>query len=111
MSAATVKMTEAELLVNVLELAELLKYRCAHFRPGMNRRGQWSTAMSGTVGFPDLVLTRDRVIFAELKSSTGRVGVNQQDWLHALSHAGAECHVWYPRDWTDGTIEKVLGSN
>ena len=42
------QMSEAELLRNVIELAELFKWRVAHFRPGMNRRGHWSTAMSGS---------------------------------------------------------------
>jgi hypothetical protein len=32
----------------------------------------------------------------------------RQDWLYALGGAGAERHVWYPKDWQDGTIEATL---
>jgi hypothetical protein len=103
-------MTEAELLRNVIDLAELLKWRCAHFRPGMNRRGVWSTAMSGSqaAGFPDLVLVRDRLVMVECKAERGRTSDAQRDWLAALSNAGVEEHVWRPSDWLSGEIEAVL---
>jgi hypothetical protein len=103
-------MSEAELLRNVIDLAELLKWRCAHFRPGMNRRGVWSTAMSGSqaAGFPDLVLTRDRLVMVECKSQAGRTTPDQLDWLAALANAGVEQYVWRPADWLDGSIEAVL---
>jgi hypothetical protein len=48
------------------------------------------------------------VVFVELKSDRGRLSVEQQDWLHALGDAGAECHVWDPRDWKSGHIEAIL---
>ncbi len=104
------QMTEAELLRNVIDLAELFKWRCAHFRPGMNRRGIWQTAMSGSqaAGFPDLVLVRDRLVMVELKADRGRTTSEQQDWLAALSNAGVESYVWRPSDWLAGTIEGVL---
>jgi hypothetical protein len=103
-------MSEAELLRCVIDLAELLKWRCAHFRPGMNRRGVWSTAMSGSqaAGFPDLVMTRDRLVMVECKSQVGRTTDAQKDWLAALSDAGIEVYVWRPESWLDGTIEAVL---
>ena len=49
-------------------------------------------------GFPDLVLCRERVIYAELKSDEGELSAKQHEWLAALSAAGQECHVWYPKD-------------
>ena len=51
-------------------------------------------------GFPDLTLVRGpRLIFAEIKTDTGRVTVVQAEWLEALAVAGAETYLWRPRDW------------
>ncbi len=108
MSTAATAMTETELLDSVLELAGLLKWRTAHFRPALTKHG-WRTAVAGDgKGFPDLVLVRDRVLFVELKSARGQLSIEQQDWFHALGDAGAERYIWLPADWTDGTIERVL---
>jgi hypothetical protein len=103
-------MTEAELLRNVIELAELLKWRVAHFRPGMNRRGHWSTAMSGSqaAGFPDLVLVRDRLVLAELKAHRGTMSEPQVGWHGALVGAGTEVYLWRPEHWVSGEIEATL---
>lgn len=49
-------------------------------------------------GYPDLTLCRERVIFAELKSDTGRLRYDQKRWIGALRGAGAEVHVWRPKD-------------
>lgn len=59
-----------------------------------------------TQGFPDLVLVRDRVIFAELKVAGGRVSHYQRRWLELLRRAGAETYIWYPDDWPK--VEHVL---
>jgi hypothetical protein len=103
-------MSEAELLSNVIELAELFKWRCVHFRPGMNRRGMWSTAMTGTqaAGWPDLILSSDRLVAVELKSERGTLTPAQQVWLAALTRVGVEVHVWRPEQWSDGTVESIL---
>jgi hypothetical protein len=81
----------------VTDLAELYGWSWAHFRPAMTERG-WRTPVSGPAGagFPDLVLVRDRVVFAELKSQSGRLRA-EQVLVHAdLRAAGAELHVWRP---------------
>jgi hypothetical protein len=49
-------------------------------------------------GFPDLVLVRDRVIFAELKRETTKQSMEQEGWLDALAKAGSEVYVWRPSD-------------
>jgi hypothetical protein len=50
-------------------------------------------------GFPDLVLCRPpRLIFAELKSESGGVTVEQQRWLEALWESGVEAFLWRPSD-------------
>src|SRR5215472_4629423 len=105
-------MTENELLTNVIDLAHAFKWRVAHFRSVPVKHGErviyQTPVQADGAGFPDLVLVRDRVLFVELKSATGRTSVAQQDWLFALSGAEAECHIWYPRQWADGTIEEAL---
>ena len=49
-------------------------------------------------GFPDLVLVRDRVVFAELKRERGKLTPAQVDWLQALQNADAEVYVVRPRN-------------
>lgn len=49
-----------------------------------------------SAGFPDLVLVRERVIYAELKAEGGRLTISQREWLTALETAGAEAYVWFP---------------
>src|SRR5205823_7610491 len=52
-----------------------------------------------TSGFPDLVLVRPpRLIFAELKSQSGKPSMAQVEWLDALSGCGFEVHLWRPSD-------------
>jgi hypothetical protein len=64
------------------------------------------------MGFPDLTMLRaGDLIFAELKSMSGKVGPSQDDWLTALTVAGmlnprVRCYLWRPDDWP--TIERVL---
>ena len=55
--------------------------------------------MQGDRGLPDLVIAKNgRVLLAELKTDTGRLGPGQQDWLDALGPHG---RLWRPRDWND----------
>jgi hypothetical protein len=101
-------MSEADLQNSVIELARLLKWRVAHFRPAMTTRG-WRTPVSADgAGFVDLILVRDRLVAAELKSDRGSLADDQVDWQHALVNAGVEYHLWRPQQWVDGTIEATL---
>jgi len=84
----------------VIHLAHLCGWRVAHFRPAQNARGDWRTAVAADGrGFPDLVLARDRIIFAELKTATGRLSPHQKAWRLALTTSGAEYHLWRPEDF------------
>jgi hypothetical protein len=80
--------SEKEWQAQVVDLAKLLRWR--HYYTFSSRRSP--------PGFPDLVLLRERVVYAELKSSTGELSATQDGWLQALEAAGAECYVWRPRD-------------
>jgi hypothetical protein len=54
-----------------------------------------------TPGWPDLAMTRHgRLVFAELKSETGRLSPAQRQWLEHLELVPcAEVHTWRPGDW------------
>jgi hypothetical protein len=80
--------TERAWQQQVLELATL--YRWAWYHTHDSRRSP--------AGFPDLVLVRERLVFAELKTDKGRLSTNQLCWQNLLNHAGAEVYVWRPRD-------------
>ena len=90
------KMLEAEWQTVVEDYARLHGWWAWHDTdPRRNREG-----------FPDLVLIRDRVVWAELKSQTGRLRPGQAAMIARLEHAGAEVHVWRPDDWP--TVQQVL---
>lgn len=91
----------------VLDLAKLLRWRSAHFRPAETGRG-WRTAVAGDgVGFPDLVLLKGRTLLvAELKVPPNVPTAEQLDWLAAFRAAGTPAYLWTPADWPE--IEKVL---
>jgi hypothetical protein len=91
---------EAAFQQQVIQLARLRGWRVFHARKAQNSRGDWRTPVAADgKGFPDLVLVRDRVIFAELKTDTGRIMASQIAWHEALEDAGAIVRVWRPRDW------------
>jgi len=90
----------------VIDYAHLRHWRIAHQRPARTVHG-WRTAWQADgKGFPDCVLVRDRVIFAELKSDRGRPDADQTAWEIALNTARAEFYTWRPRDRPD--IERLL---
>lgn len=95
-------MTETQFLSQVLELAAMLGWSAAHFRPALTSRG-WRTPVQGNLGkgFPDLVLVHPfrGVLFVELKSDTGHVSADQAAVLALLSEAGARTALWRPRDF------------
>ena len=99
-AAGTPKQTEDQFQRAVIEYAQLLGYRVAHFRPGVTFKG-WRTAVSADgAGFPDLVIAgHGRLIFAELKSASGKVSAEQQEWIEELRRCGQRAVVWRPACW------------
>jgi nucleotide-binding universal stress UspA family protein len=108
---------EKHFMADVVKLAKRLGWRVYHTHN--SRRSE--------PGFPDLVLARPkiitgpyamsaaRVIFAELKTETGKVEPAQQEWLDVLQavaeNAGnngrnVEVYLWRPSMWPE--IERVL---
>jgi hypothetical protein len=92
------EVTEAQFQRQVTDLASLLGWRWAHNAD--SRRTQ--------AGQPDLTLIRERVVYAELKTDTGRVRPEQESFMAALRAAGAEVYVWRPRDFphVKATLER-----
>jgi hypothetical protein len=88
----------------VLDAAAMTGWLRAHFRGVRIKR------MDGTVyyqtpvqadgaGFPDLVLIRDRIIYAELKGHKYRkLEPEQVEWRDRIVSAGGEYHLWRPED-------------
>jgi hypothetical protein len=101
-------MSEAAFQKQITDLAERLRWGWLHVPPSQAQSGSWHTAASGTLrkGWPDLVLVRDRVIFAELKKTGGRVSLDQVPVHRALTGAGAEFYIWHPEQFD--MIQEIL---
>lgn len=94
----------------VIDVAHLAGWRVAHFRAGRTADGWRTPVAADGAGWPDLVLVRPpRLIFAELKSATGKLSGRQQVWLDTLRLLPqAEVFVWRPSDW-DALVETLTG--
>lgn len=92
------EISENEWQRQVIDLAHLFGWKVAHFRPAQTTKGWRTPVAADGAGWPDLVLVRERIIACELKRETGKLAPAQQEWLDALTAAGAETHVWRPSD-------------
>jgi hypothetical protein len=93
-------MLEKDFASQLEYLLDLNGWKWTHFRPAMRQSGTWSTPLSGDKGFPDYVAVRPpRLLFAEIKSSTGRATREQIAWLEDLGESGAESYLWHPEDF------------
>ena len=88
---ASAAQTEREFQTGVVQYARLNGWRAYHTHN--SRRSE--------PGFPDLVLVRDRIIYAELKTTRGKPSKDQTAWLQALADAGAETYLWRPDSWPE----------
>lgn len=93
-------MLEKDFAAQLEYLLDLYGWKWTHFRAAMRQSGTWSTPLSGDKGFPDYVAVRvPRLLFAEIKSSTGRATREQLSWLDDLGESGAESYLWHPEDF------------
>jgi hypothetical protein len=97
------KISEAQFLRQVIDLAKLYRWRTAHFDAAKGRSGKWITPVMGDgKGFPDLVLVRGKsIIVAELKAGRNKTTPEQDEWLLAFTAAGIHAVVWRPEDWDE----------
>ena len=92
--------SEAQFQAAVIDLAHSQGWVVFHARTSRTSSGAYVTAVAGDgVGFPDLVLVRDSVLFRELKSDTGRLSPAQRGWGDRLTAAGADYAIWRAQDW------------
>ena len=94
----SVKPSEKQFQAQVVELARYSGFLIYH---------TFDSRRSAS-GFPDLVLVRPpTVLFAELKTETGRIRPEQQKWLDALEGCESiEVRLWRPSEWEE--IERML---
>ena len=93
-------MKESHFQSQVILLAKLHGWLVMHTRAVEIRPGVWKTPLQGHAGYPDLTLVHKYkgVIFAELKSDTGRISPAQKIWHETLKEAECEIYVWRPKD-------------
>lgn len=92
----TIETSEKKFQAAVIAFAESRGWKCYHTHD--SRRS--------AKGFPDLVMVRDKLIFAELKVKGGKLTQEQRDWLSCLCQAGQLAYAWNPSHWPE--IEKLL---
>jgi hypothetical protein len=107
-----IKVSEKLFQEQILTLAKVNGWKRFHPLAVRDFQGNHRTALAGDKGFPDLVLARkpspQRVgglIFAELKSDSGRLAIEQIEWSEHLAPWG-EWYLWRPRD-LDAIIERL----
>ena len=90
-------MTEAEFMQQIVDTARWCGWTLIYHTHDSRR---------SPAGFPDLVLARPhRLIFAEVKTETGRVTQAQLAWIANLKTIEldtggiVEAHIWRPRDF------------
>jgi hypothetical protein len=89
--------TETELQTFITDLARMTGWKTMHVRRSIGKGHRWTTATSCD-GWPDLLLWRETLIAAELKTDRGKPTSEQIEVLQSLERAGIECHIWRPAD-------------
>lgn len=85
-------MTEEQFQRQVIELAELYRWRVYHTFDSRRSHPGW----------PDLVLCRaPELLVVELKTDKGRVSAAQAAWLGDLEECGIAVAVWRPRNFEE----------
>ena len=99
---AAKSMAEKELQKNIRDLAKVMGWDFVYSIP--------DSRMATARGMPDLLMLKEkRLLFAELKTQSGKLRLEQRQILYLLEIIeGVEVHVWRPSDWLDGTIERIL---
>ena len=82
---------EADAQAAIVDIARLQRWSAYHTHD--SRRSE--------PGFPDLVLARERIVYAELKREGQKPRSAQVEWLDALARAGGEVYVWTIEDLDD----------
>lgn len=97
-------MLEKDFQKSVIELAQTLGWKVAHFRAARTKHG-WATPVAADgKGFPDLCMMRyERIVFAELKRRGKKPGLEQEDWHQTIRRTTAEMYIW-----TEDDLEEIM---
>ncbi len=107
--ASPLRLTGTVLQKEIVRLANAKGFLVAHFQSVKTDQRGWVTPVGAQgKGFPDLCLVRDRIVFIEVKGDGDRLRPDQVKWLDALAAAGVEAHVIRPKEWRDGTVDRIL---
>jgi hypothetical protein len=89
--------SEQSFLQQIKALAYIHHWTVHHSQPSMTKTGRYIT--TGSPGFFDLVLAHEQrgLIFAELKTRTGKASEAQLTWMRIV-HPHAEVYLWRPED-------------
>jgi hypothetical protein len=101
-----IPVSEKDFQKSVIELAQTLGWRVAHFRAARTKHG-WATPVAADgAGFPDLCMMRyERTVFMELKrSGVRKVRPEQEEWHTVIRRTTCEMYVFNPAD-TDAILE------
>jgi hypothetical protein len=103
--AAGLPLSEAAFQHRVIDLAHGLGWSVGHLRKVRVQRGDstyWETPIAADgAGLPDLLLCRERLLWAELKTDDPRRQLEppQEAWRDRFIRAGVEWYLWRPSDW------------
>ena len=93
-------LSEKDFMAQVVQYAKLHKWHVYHT----------FDSRKSEAGFPDLVMVKHKIVFAELKREGGKLTDAQKAWRDVLlpieeaTDYKVEVHVWYPSNWPQ--IEK-----
>lgn len=96
MAERGLKPYEAQAQAAILDLVQLRGWAAYHTHD--SRRSQ--------PGFPDLVLAKRRIVYAELKRPGEKPRSDQVGWLNQLAAAGGEVYLWTLDDLDE--ISRIL---
>jgi hypothetical protein len=72
------------------------------FHANAKESGSFYTTKMGDRGYPDLTLVGpSSIIFVELKTETGRLSPDQEEWRDRIVAAGGEWFLWRPSHLDD----------
>lgn len=101
--------SEKDFMAKVIAYAKSRGWKVYHtYRSDKSEPGYLDLTMvrGGTTHSAGDKITDYGVVWAELKTETGKLTKAQKEWIKALEAADQEVHVWRPSDWPE--IERVL---
>jgi len=106
--ASPLRLNGKELQKALIKQAQRQGWLCLHF-PSVETKQGWRTPLAGDAkGWVDVFLLRERAVALEIKGDGDSLRTDQVKWGDALLRAGIEYHVIRPKEWRDGTVDRIL---